>query len=94
MEKNDLGVQVVKQKRNFSQLLDLAPFPVHLNTPRRQRISHKNTSHAINKFSPSPARTLSFENDADGVRIHQRRTSYKLLFLEINKVNKYRNFFL
>ena len=35
-EKNDLGVHVVKQKRNFSQLFHLAPFPVHLNTPRTQ----------------------------------------------------------
>jgi len=36
MEKRDLGVHVVKQKRNFSQLFDLTPFPVHLNTPRTQ----------------------------------------------------------
>jgi len=81
-----------KAKRNFSQLFDLAPFSVHLNTLRTpHEFHHKNTTHGTNEFSSYMV--LSFKNDADDVRIHQRRTSYKLIFLEINKINKYRRFF-
>jgi hypothetical protein len=94
MEKKDLGVHVVRVRETSVSCLILHHFLYTLTLPERNEFHKKiNTSHYINNFSPSPAINLSFENDGDGVRIHQRRTSYKLIFLEINKVNKYTRFF-
>ena len=94
MEKRDLGVHVAKVKETSVSCFILLHFLHTLTLPECNEFHKKKiTSYDINNFSPSPAKPLSFENDGDGVRIHQRRTSYKLIFLEINKVNKYRRFF-
>ena len=94
MEKRDLGVHVAKVRETSVSCLILLHLLYTLTLPECNEFHKKKiTSYDINKFTPSPAKPLSFENDGDGVRIHQRRTSYKLIFLEINKVNKYRRFF-
>jgi hypothetical protein len=41
-----------------------------------------------NQFTVFPAINLSLKNAANDVRILQRRTSYKLIFLEINNRSK------
>lgn len=92
MEKKDFGVHVVEQRESSVSCLILLHFLYTLTLPERKEF-YKNMSHYTTKFSPSPVITLSFEKDGDGVRIHQRRTAYKLIFLEINKVNKYKRFF-